>query len=95
MDGEVEYIVTLDFSAELYGELLSMLPAEVADYIRDSLGRAPFRADIGGKVLLTCSGYLDEVTKGAYEEFVPIRVSTIEDVQFDPSVSLTPYIKTV
>ena len=29
----------------------------------------------------------------AYEEFVPIRVSTIEEVQFDPSVSLVPYNK--
>lgn len=91
--GEVEYIVTLDFSLEMYEELLSRLPAVIVNDIRNSLGQAPFRVNIGGKVILTCSGYLDEVTKGAYEDFVPIRVSSIEDVQYDASVILTPYNK--
>lgn len=89
--GDTEYLATLDLSPEIYHTLLCGLPADVATSIADAMSRAPFQADIAGKIIVTCTGYLDKVTKGAHEEFVPIRVSEINDVIFDPTVILTPY----
>jgi type I restriction and modification enzyme subunit R-like protein len=90
MVADGDYMVSLDLSAELCREMLSRLPKEVSEAINSTLSRAPFQADLAGKVLLTCSGYLGNVTQGAFEEFVPIAVSEISDVVFDPSVTLTP-----
>jgi Type I restriction enzyme R protein N terminus (HSDR_N) len=91
MGGDVEYLVTLDLSSEIYHELLQALPTDAATSIADALSHAPFQADVAGKVIITCAGYFDEVTKGEHEEFVPIRVSEISDVIFDPTIILTPY----
>lgn len=91
--GETEYMVSFDFTNKMYKKLLSKLPGNVAKEIKSSLGQAPFRADIRGKIIITCSGFLGEVTNGAYEDFAPIKVSSIEDVQYDATVELTPYKK--
>lgn len=93
MVGDVEYIVTLDFSAKLCQDLLNKLPPQIATSINNALRHAPFHADIAGKVIITCTGNLGEITEGAYEEFVPIKVSDISNVVFDPTVELTPYRK--
>ena len=90
MPGEVEYLASFDLSAKLCKDMLSLLPHEVSDPIKDALSRNPFQVELGGKVLLTCSGHLGEVTQGQFEEFVPIIVSEIDEVIFDPSVTLTP-----
>ena len=94
MSSDVEYLVTLDMPAHLCNELLLHLPKKVSESIISDLSRAPFRAELSGKVLLTCSGYLGEITQGAYEEFVPIEVTEISEVLYDPAVKLTPYVKT-
>jgi hypothetical protein len=90
MPGDVEYIANFDLTAQFCHEMLSRLPPEISEEIESVLSRAPFQVDLGGKVLLTCSGYLGEVTRGLFEEFVPIVISEIIDVDFDPSVTLEP-----
>ena len=56
-----------------------------------AMKRAPYQIVLDGNILLSCAGHLSEVTKGAYEEFVPIRVSAISKVVYDPTVKLFPY----
>ena len=94
MGGDVEYLVTLDIPTHLCKEMLLLLPNKVSESIASDLSRAPFTAELSGKVLLTCSGYLGEITQGDYEEFVPIKVTEISEVFYDPEVTLTPYVKT-
>jgi hypothetical protein len=89
--GDIEYLVTLDMLASHYNELLSLLPMHVANSISTAMKRAPFQMQLGGKVLLTCAGQLSEVIEGAYEEFASIIVSEINNVAYDPSVTLLPY----
>ncbi len=89
--GDVEYLVTLDMLASHYNELLSLLPTHVANSISTAMKRAPFQMQLEGKILLTCVGELSEVIEGAYEEFASIRVSEINNVVYDPSVTLLPY----
>jgi hypothetical protein len=90
MPGEVEYIASFDLTADFCHEMLSRLPREISEAIKSVLRRAPFQVELDGKVLLTCSGHLGEVTQGQFEEFVPMVISEIIDVDFDPSVTLEP-----
>ncbi|MGD0060818.1 MAG: hypothetical protein ABSD58_15485 [Verrucomicrobiia bacterium] len=94
MYGDIEYLVSLDLSAELCSQMLSRLSPEISEPIAKALRRAPFQVDLCGKVLLSCSGHLGEVTKGAEEEFVPVTVSEIGEVRFDPEAVLTPHAGT-
>lgn len=89
--GDMECLVTLDMSAAQYQELLSKLPVEIAGPISAAMKRAPYQMALDGKIMLTCSGHLSDLTEGAYEEFAPIRVSEISKVVYDPTVLLSPY----
>jgi hypothetical protein len=91
MPQDVEYFASLDLTADLCHEMLSRLPHEISEAIESALRRAPFQVELGGKVLLTCSGYLGEITQGQFEEFVPIVIAEIIDVVFDPNVTLEPH----
>jgi Type I restriction enzyme R protein N terminus (HSDR_N) len=89
--GDIECLVTLDMTAVQYQELLSELPPEVAAPISAAMKRAPYQMALDGKIMLTCSGHLSDVTRGAYEEFAPIRVSEISKVVYEPTAELSPY----
>lgn len=90
LDG-AEYMVTFDFSENVYQELLSKLPKEVGESIAAAMRRAPFQAYLAGKVIVTVSGVFGELTEGAYEEFIPIVLGEVVSAQFDPTVELYPY----
>jgi len=89
--GDIECLVTLDVSAELYQQILTKLPEGVASQIAFAMKRSPYNMPLDGKILLSCVGQLSEVVKGAYEQFAPIRVSEITKVLFDPTIQLSPY----
>lgn len=84
--GEIEYFVSFDFSKKLLDEMLSQLPSEISDAISSKLSYAPFSIELECKVVLSCAGYLGELTKGAYEDFVPFLVSEITSVRYDPTI---------
>ena len=88
--GGIEYVMTLDFSANMCRRILARLPPEIAEQIAATLSRAPFQVRLDGTVLLSCSGHLGEVATGEYEDFVPILVSDITEVLHDPTVVSTP-----
>jgi hypothetical protein len=90
MLGENEYLVSFDFSVEMYHALVAELPHKVAVAIKQSLTRAPYHANLGHSIILTCSGYLGEITKGQHDEFVPIMVTSVGDVAFDATAQLPP-----
>lgn len=90
MVGSVECLTSFDFSKEILEDLLARLPANVSQAIRSGLGQQPFRMELGGKVVLTCSGGLGEETEGLHETFIPVVVSAIERAEYDPSITLTP-----
>ena len=93
LGSESDYLISFDFDLGVYEALLAKLPQDFVSSLRSTLSRQPFRADLDGKVVLSCSGYLGQVTEGAYEEFVPIRVTEIEAAHFDPTVDLHPWAR--
>lgn len=90
--GGVEHIVTLDMPKSLYEQLLSKLPSDVSAGIADAMKRNPFQANLAGKVIVSGSGRPGDLTVGAFEEFVPLIVSRIVDVEYDAHFELQPYV---
>src|SRR5580658_2797366 len=60
--GDIEYIVSLDMSKALLDEVLKGLPQDVSAGIAATMSRAPFAANLAGKVLLSCAGQLGNPT---------------------------------
>ncbi len=90
MMGETEYMVSFDFSVEMYLAIVAGLPHKVAEAIKQSLTHAPYHANLGNSIILTCSGYLDGITQGQHDQFVPIMVTSVGDMTFDATAQLPP-----
>lgn len=88
LNGDIDCIVSFDYSDKIYESLLTQLPPDIATAIRDSLQRQPYRIDLGGKLIVSSGGLLGKVTKGQYEQFVPIVLNEILSIHYDPGVVL-------
>lgn len=82
--------MSFDLSRAVVEELLRPLPEEPVVKVRTALKSQPFRVDLEGKVVVQLAGAIGELTRGPYEEFVPIVVSQATSSRFDPNVVLTP-----
>ncbi len=91
MLGDLDCFISLDMEAMHVNALLSNLPKEISDIYKNQLGRAPFCAEMQGKVILSCRGKLGEIIKGKSEDFVPVNVEEIISVEYDESVILDDY----
>ncbi|WP_438005461.1 hypothetical protein WME89_43185 [Sorangium sp. So ce321] len=89
-DNGTEYLASFDLGRDQLNQLLATLPDDISRKIRASLSRQPFRFDLGGKVVANITGRLGDVTRGPFEEFVPIIASEVESA-YDPDITLTPY----
>jgi hypothetical protein len=86
VENNTEYCVSFDFTQAIVNVLLGTLPPKVAGSIRERLSEQPFRADVDGRIVITCKGRLGDLMEGAFEEFVPVLLEEVVDVTFDPAV---------
>lgn len=77
--------VSFDFNKQIFDELMSRLPEQFSNSICDALCRQPFRIEVDCKIILSCNSKLGEITQGSFEKFVPLVITEIIDVFFDPN----------
>ena len=86
-----DYCLSLDYTQSILNEILSYLDADIKNMILQALSRQPFRIDLNGKLVVTVKTRMGELTKGAYEEFIPFIIDKIHEVKWDPRINI-PFI---
>lgn len=81
--GDDTFAISFDLNKKLYLELLELFPKQTQNYIFNCLSRQPYRAEEFEPILVTISGYLGSLTKGVYEDFVPVIVTEIKKVNIN------------
>lgn len=87
-EGGRDFIVSFDYNSRILEQMLAAIPSDVSTRIRDQLTRQPFKIELEGKIRSTLRGTLGDLTEGVFEFFVPIKVSEVSDVVFDPDMRL-------
>lgn len=85
-----DLFVSFDFPKSILMNLLDPIDKTISSAILDSLARQPFRIDLNGKLVATVETTMGEVTKGAYEEFVPFIVRKVIDARWNSSIDIPP-----
>jgi hypothetical protein len=88
--GGLECIATFDFRQDTLDIILEELPAPQTAQIRGALSRNPFSIQLDAKVRIHWAARLGELIQGQHEEFIPMIVTKLFKVEYDPSLTLGP-----
>lgn len=88
--GGLECMISFDFGDEVLQAILAALPTPQAAQVRSQLFAHPYSIDTDAKVRVTWKAQLGELVKGPHEEFVPLLVSEVGKVEYDPTLSVGP-----
>lgn len=86
-----EYLVTIDFGAQMFDAFIDSLPPSSRSRIADGLARQPYRVafDGGDVPLVAVAAELGATTQGVFEEFVPFMVTEFAVAMRDPEATAT------
>jgi Type I restriction enzyme R protein N terminus (HSDR_N) len=88
--GGLECMISFDFGDDVLKAILAALPMPQAVQVRSQLFGYPYAIDTDAKVRVTWTARLGEQVKGPHEEFVPLIVTAIGKVEYDPTLSVGP-----
>lgn len=81
--GDENLAITYDFNQLMFEKLIDCFPLETQKLIKSMLSRQPFIAHGFEEVYVSITGKFGEVTKGQYEEFIPIIVSDVSLISME------------
>ncbi|MFA4903344.1 MAG: hypothetical protein WC600_11455 [Desulfobaccales bacterium] len=70
--------LSMDYSPQQLEQILSMLPQQYAEKIKNLLSRAPFKVILNFPINLVLEAKLGKLQKGLYEQFVPFEAVNID-----------------
>ncbi len=88
--GGLECMITFDFGEDVLDAIYKALPSAQATQIRTALARMPYHIDIDVKVRVYWKAHLGETIQGPREEFIPMIVTEVLKVEYDPSLTVGP-----
>jgi hypothetical protein len=88
--GGLECLISFDFGDDVLRAILAALPEPQAAQVRSQLFAHPYALDTDAKVRVTWTARLGELVKGPHEEFVPLIVTAVNKVEYDPTLSVGP-----
>lgn len=88
--GILECMTTFDFGEDVLHTILTALPAPQRAQICTALSRMPYNIDVDAKIRVHWKAHLGEPVQGANEQFIPMVVTGVLKVEYDPSMTLGP-----
>jgi hypothetical protein len=88
--GGLECMVTFDFGRDVLDRILKALPASQDAQIRTALSRMPYIIDVDAKIRVYWKARLGEPIQGANEEYIPMIVTKVLKIEYDPSLTVGP-----
>jgi hypothetical protein len=88
--GGLECMCTFDFGQDALELILKALPQPQTAQIRTALTRMPYSIDLDAKVGIHCKARLGELVRGPHEEFIPMIMTALFKVDYDPSKTVGP-----
>ncbi len=88
--GGLECMATFDFGQDVLDRILQALPAPQTAQFRTALSRMPYSIDVDAKVRILWAARLGNPIQGPHEEFIPMIVTELFKVEYDPSLTVGP-----
>lgn len=78
--GDDTLAITYDFNQQIFEKLLNLFPDKTRNQITSMLSKQPFIAQDFEEIYVSITGSFGKLTKGLYEDFIPINVSDVSSV---------------
>jgi hypothetical protein len=88
--GGLECMVSFDFGKDVLDAILAALPSRQSEQIHTALSRMPYSIDVDAKIRIHWKARLGEPIQGSNEEFIPMIVTELFQVDYDPSLTVGP-----
>ncbi len=86
--GSLQCMATFDFGQSVLDIILKALPVHQATQVVNALSGLPCSIDLDAKVRVDWNAHLGEKLEGPYEEFIPMVVTKIVKVEYDPCLTI-------
>ncbi|MBV9470931.1 MAG: type I restriction enzyme HsdR N-terminal domain-containing protein [Abitibacteriaceae bacterium] len=76
-EGESEYFISLDFTPDMFNELLKFAPGQTQLEIRKKLSCYPYQVQLDEPFEVGIEAHLGELQTGEHEQFIPMIVTKV------------------